>query len=465
MVHKRDGKVTMKIFVRMFQVTLIMMSMNFAMPAIAEQAPVYDADNLPPQFDNGTDQSANEGADVYPPAPGAASQDLGSQDVNQYNNQDISGNAPQQFQPVSPPQSTQAAPSASNQPVSRPSRPQPQVQVINPPTAPVDPGFSSQQANNAPLQYSQQSSPSTPPTPQSLSVEQRINQVEQQMGNLQTGEASARINTLQNEVQSLREQVEQLTHQLQQAQSQQKTMYTDLDKRIAQQNSSQAGDQSVAGNNGSANREVQAVAAADGAATAQAIEATSPSAASVTATAQKSSVRKTMTAEKLLIEKSSATGKSSIAQVTVQGTAPVAKTNTAITNSEPNVAEEQQIYQTAYNMIKQKKYNEAARALQKMLQKYPSGQFAANAHYWLGELYGLMAKNDQALTEFTAVVKTFPDSPRVSDAQLKLGLIYASQFKWPEAKTSFKKIINRYPGTASARLAAEQLKQIKQAGH
>ena len=135
------------------------------------------------------------------------------------------------------------------------------------------------------------------------------------------------------------------------------------------------------------------------------------------------------------------------------------------TDNQPNVAEEQQIYQTAYSLIKAKKYNDAVDALQKMLKKYPSGQFASNAHYWLGELYGLMGKNDQALAEFGTVVKTYPDSPRVSDAQLKLGLIYASQTKWSDAKTAFKRVINHYPGTASSRLASEQLKQIKQAGH
>ena len=132
---------------------------------------------------------------------------------------------------------------------------------------------------------------------------------------------------------------------------------------------------------------------------------------------------------------------------------------------QPNVAEEQQIYQTAYDLIKAKKYNEAVKTLQGMLQKYPSGQFASNAHYWLGELYGLMGKNDQALTEFSSVVQNYPQSPRVSDAQLKVGLIYATQMKWPDAKSAFKKVINHYPGTTSSRLAAEQLKQIKQAGH
>ncbi len=100
-----------------------------------------------------------------------------------------------------------------------------------------------------------------------------------------------------------------------------------------------------------------------------------------------------------------------------------------------------------------------------MLQKYPSGQFAANAHYWLGELYSLLGKDDSSAAEFAVVVNQYPDSPKVSDAQLKLGMIYAGQFKWQEAKAAFKKVINRYPGTSSARLATEQLKQIKLAGH
>jgi tol-pal system protein YbgF len=133
--------------------------------------------------------------------------------------------------------------------------------------------------------------------------------------------------------------------------------------------------------------------------------------------------------------------------------------------TQPSGDEEQKIYQIAYNQIKAKKYDSAASTLQKMLEKYPSGQFAANAHYWLGELYGLMNKNEQSITEFTAVVKNYPTSPKVADAQLKLGLIYAAQFKWADAKKSFKAVIMNYPGTSFSRLAMEQLKQIKAAGH
>jgi len=220
---------------------------------------------------------------------------------------------------------------------------------------------------------------------QSQTEEQRITRLEQQIENQAQSTSSSKLETMRTEIQSLRSQVEELTHQLQQVQNQQKSMYSDLDKRLTTTSSSKA---------------VVAVDAAPK-------EASPP-------------------------------------------------------KKQPNVAEEQKIYETAYELIKVKKYDEAVTTLQKMLQKYPTGQFAANAHYWLGELYGLLNKNDQSANEFSAVVKNYPDSSKVADAELKLGLIYAAQFKWAEAKAAFKKVVILYPGTASARLASEQLKQLKQ---
>lgn len=255
-------------------------------------------------------------------------------------------------------------------------------------------------------------------------VEQRMKKLEQQINTLQTDSSAARVEALQKEVQSLRGQVEQLTHQNQQLQDQQKSMYSDLDKRLSQADKQPAkksldpaADEPNAGLDVKANQKVT--------------QAKKPGKQVITPDSDKAD-----TAE---------TGVSKADQ--------------------PNVAEEQQIYQTAYDQIKAKKYDDAVKTLQGMLKKYPEGQFASNAHYWLGELYGLMGKHTDALTEFNVVVKDYPQSPRVSDAQLKIGLIYAAQFNWTDAKSTFKKIISRYPGTASARLASDQLKQIKDAGH
>jgi tol-pal system protein YbgF len=275
------------------------------------------------------------------------------------------------------------------------------------------------------------------PSP-SMSLSQRIRRIEQQISNMQTSEGTAHIESLQEEIKALRSQIEELTHQLQQVQTQQKALSADLDKRLATP------------------------------------VVTKPTSKKITAGATDASLSDANTDE-AVIAKSTATASKSNAKIAAakQSVKTTAGADTVSTEAvvkkssdgQPNVAEEQQIYQTAYNYIKAKKYSEAVNALQGMLKKYPSGQFASNAHYWLGELYGLMGKNDLALTEFDTVVVNYPDSPRVSDAQLKVGLIYAALAKWSDAKVSFKKVINHFPGTASARVAGEQLKQIKIAGH
>src|SRR5579883_660279 len=253
----------------------------------------------------------------------------------------------------------------------------------------------------------------------SETLDQRLSRAEQQISNLQHRDLGAKVDALHTEVQDLRGQVEQLSHQLQQLQNQ----------RLASP--------AVTG--------VKPVISKKASQVASIPDDTIPNAPAPVAVVKKT--KKSIAAE----------AKPAVA------TPAVAVDNK---NAEqPNVAEEQQIYQTAYDFIKAKKYTEAIAALQKMLKKYPSGQFAANAHYWLGELYELTGNHDRSAEEFATVVSNYPDSPKVSDAQLKLGVVLAAQFKWADAKTELKKVINQYPGTASARLAAEQLKQIREAGH
>lgn len=249
-------------------------------------------------------------------------------------------------------------------------------------------------------------------------------QVEQQASNV----SAAQVESLQTEVQTLRGQVEQLTRRLEQVQTQQKTMYTDLDGRIAKT----VDTKTVAANAAVAEDNVPALD--------KAADEVPPVAAAPVM------------------------GKHAAKPVLIK-TSKKQTTSSDMKKPQPNIAEEQRIYQTAYNLIKVKRYSDAVIALQGMLKKYPSGQFASNAHYWLGELYGIMSKNDLALNEFQTVVDSYPDSPRVSDAQLKVGLLLASQLKWPEAKTALRNVISNYPGSASAKMASEQLKQIKIAGH
>jgi tol-pal system protein YbgF len=352
--------------------------LSIATSVFAEDAPVYDVDSYPPQFD-GNQAPANHAPDHSADHAQAQTQGLPP--------------APSNFS---------AGPGAMPQ------------QDAPPPTEPE------LQAQAVP----------TPPT-QSLSNDQRLARLE----NAVHSDVNSKVADMQTEIQTLRGQVEDLTHQLQQVQSQQKTPHGSVVASNATPDEAPADDDTaIVPKSKKGKKATLPDASADADKGLPAIATTpvddQPSTASTTKT-----------------------------------TTTTTATTTTASASQPNVAEEQQIYQTAYNLIKAKKYSDAADTLQKMLQKYPTGQFAANAHYWLGELYGLMGKNDQSISEFANVVKNYPDSPKIADAQLKLGLIYAAQLKWTDARSSFKKVINHYPGTASAHLASEQLKQIKQAGN
>lgn len=357
-----------KSFKQVFAIVILSMTTI----AFAEDAPVYDVDNYPPQFDGQSDSGVNNGA----PAPAA----------------------PTQAQAMTPEQSA---------PQALPMVPQ-----------------------------------STQNMSQSLTTEQRINRMEQQMINLQHSDSSSKLATLQNEVQSLRGQVEELTHQLQQMQSQQRSMYSDLDKRISKQ-------QSPANSN-----TVQVPTDIDSSDTSSKVKPKKTSS---------NKPKSILTPAPIpLANEPAAEDQAVVAPKPATNTNPV---TVAKADSSANAEQELQMYQNAYDLIKDSKFDQAIAVLQKMLTKYPSGQSAANAHYWLGELYGLQKKRDQAAVEFANVINNYPDSPKVSDAQVKLGMIYAAQFKWPEAKSTFKKVMAHYPGTTSARLAAQQLKEIKTGGH
>lgn len=395
----------------------ILLGMGLIVPAFAE-APVYDVDAMPSQYqyDNNIPDTQVDSADAYPPAPPSSP----SMSVNQ------GAYVPEQpSQPSSPRFEARGYDSSSKESVS--------------------------EAGN---DGENPSAASVPTHAGSTTLTQRLQKVEQQLSNLQEGDSSQRVESLQSQVQSLRNQVEQLTHQLQQAQEQQKSMYADLDKRVSTptQSETQTTD-SLADNSVETTSSLSTPAAST-------TKSRSTRKDTILKQASKKTPGKTIVAKEAK-EVKVATTTSSVTEATTSNKSASKKA----LESQPNVAEEQQIYQTAYTLIKAKKYNEAVNALKGMLVKYPTGQFASNAHYWLGELYGLMSKNDEALNEFNAVVKNYPNSPRISDAQLKVGLLYAAQFKWAEAKAALKSVVNHYPGTASARLALEQIKQIKQAGH
>lgn len=131
-----------------------------------------------------------------------------------------------------------------------------------------------------------------------------------------------------------------------------------------------------------------------------------------------------------------------------------------ISPSRANPADEQISYLAAYDLVKNKRYEEARTAMQAFVQKYPRGGYTANAQYWLGELYMVEKNYSQAISHFEIVLKEFPNSSKAAACTLKIGYALASSGKRTEARARLHQVLKNYPDTTTAQLAATRLQSL-----
>jgi tol-pal system protein YbgF len=211
-----------------------------------------------------------------------------------------------------------------------------------------------------------------------------------------------RVQTLQKEMQELRGQLEVQAHDLKVLQQQQLTFYKDLDSRIGTQGA----------------------------------KASVPPVSAVTVPV--------------------------IPEVTAKKTPVAAVTPApATTTSRANPADEQISYLAAYELVKNKQYDNAIKAMQTFTQKYPQGGYTGNAQYWLGELYMVKKDYSKAIEHFDVVLHQFPSSSKSAASMLKVGYAYAALGNNQQAKKNLQDVVKTYPGTSTAQLANLKLESIK----
>lgn len=220
-----------------------------------------------------------------------------------------------------------------------------------------------------------------------------------------------KVASLQKEVQELRGQLEVQAHDLKVLQQQQTAFYKDLDARLGSANHSSA--------------QAKPTTNLD-------IGATSPTPQAVTPTAP----------------------------------VPVAKTAVVTTPvavnpaSRINPADEQISYLAAYELVKNKRYDDATVAMHNFVQKYPKGGYSANAEYWLGELYLVKKDYTKAIEHFDIVLKQYPSSSKSAASLLKSGYAFSASGNSAEAKSRFQQVVRNYPGTPTAKLASTKLESL-----
>lgn len=230
----------------------------------------------------------------------------------------------------------------------------------------------------------------------------------EEMVSFDTVKLLEKIQQLQQEVQELRGQMEVQAHDLKLLQQQQLAFYKDIDARLADQQNDQP--QSLA---------------LDSSAT--------PSLEKTEAKPEEFAVKETNPVQ------------ATKAQARVKG----------------NPADEQISYLAAYELVKNKKYDEALAAMKRFVDKFPQGGYTANAYYWMGELYLVKKEPQQAIEQFKTVLSQFPSSSKTAASLLKVAYALIDEGQYEQAKGHLRQVIQNYPDTQTARLARHKLEMIE----
>ena len=122
---------------------------------------------------------------------------------------------------------------------------------------------------------------------------------------------------------------------------------------------------------------------------------------------------------------------------------------------------EQEAYQAAYGLVRERQFSDALTAFAAFLGEYPFGRFAPNAHYWLGELYLVVEPVDpeSARQNFQVLLDQYPNDRKVPDALYKLGRVHALKGNQERSREYLQRVISEYgaDGHPAAQLAKDFL--------
>ena len=243
-------------------------------------------------------------------------------------------------------------------------------------------------------------------------LDERLKRLERLLGSEALVKLFEEVESMAIEIRDLRGQLEVQTHTINQLQQRQRDLYLDIDQRLQRAES--------------------------------------------TATTQVAGQQPTGTA---IGTQAESTG-SAVDQPGASTTQATTSTTQTATGVDPFA--EQQAYQSAFDLLKSGRYEDAAVAFTQFIADYPAGSYADNAQYWLGETHYITRQFDAAIREFERLISLHPNSRKLTHALLKIGYAHDELGREAEAERVLGDLIARFPQSAAAGLARKRLVAIRQ---
>ncbi|HYR05085.1 MAG TPA: tol-pal system protein YbgF [Gallionella sp.] len=113
-------------------------------------------------------------------------------------------------------------------------------------------------------------------------------------------------------------------------------------------------------------------------------------------------------------------------------------------------AAENRVFEAAYGLFKGGSYENAAKAFQEFLKKYPMSVHVPNANYWLGNAQFALKDYKNALVTYQALLKAFPGTHRAAEVLFSIAGCQQELKQDAVAQKTLRQLVAKYPDSEAA---------------
>jgi tol-pal system protein YbgF len=120
----------------------------------------------------------------------------------------------------------------------------------------------------------------------------------------------------------------------------------------------------------------------------------------------------------------------------------------------------EELYNSAYGDFLKGSYDLSRQGFEEYLKNYPDTELSDNAQYWIGESYYVQRKFPDAVKAFDKVLQDYPKGDKGPAASLKKAYSLLESKNTEAGIRELRLLIGKYPGSDSAQLAKDRLNSL-----
>jgi TolA-binding protein len=124
-----------------------------------------------------------------------------------------------------------------------------------------------------------------------------------------------------------------------------------------------------------------------------------------------------------------------------------------------NDISDQDAYSSAFQLIRERKFEEALVAMDSFVRAYPDSELVLDARFWRGQVFDVLGRDEEAIEAFKSLTLVAPDYRRTLQVKVKLGKLLIKNQDVMNGRKILQEVITQAPESVEAGLASRELEK------